>query len=52
MGPGGIFATDPDLADILGDMNFDVGIFYFLWSCCGMAQDVTLYGGTIPQDVE
>ena len=24
----------------------------FLWSCCGMAQDDTLYGGTIPQDVE
>ena len=30
MGPGGFFPTNPDLADILGDMDFDFENFYFL----------------------
>ena len=29
MGPGGFFPTNPDLADILGDMDFDFDIFFF-----------------------
>ena len=30
MGPGGFFLTNPDLADTLGDMDFDFENFYFL----------------------
>ena len=30
MGPGLFFPIDPDLADILGDMDFDFENFYFL----------------------
>ena len=30
MGPGGFFPTNPDLADILGDTDFDFDNFYFL----------------------
>ena len=30
MGPGGFFPTNPDLADILGDMNLDFENVYFL----------------------
>ena len=30
MGPGGFFPTNPDLADILGDTDFDFENFYFL----------------------
>ena len=30
MGPGGFFPTNPDPADILGDMDFDFENFYFL----------------------
>ena len=30
MGPGGVFPTNPDLADILGDTDFDFDNFYFL----------------------
>ena len=29
MGPGGFFPTSPDLADILGDMDFDFENFHF-----------------------
>ena len=29
MGPGGFFPTNPDLADILGRMDFDFEKFYF-----------------------
>ena len=29
-GPGGFFPTNPDLADILGDTDFDFEDFYFL----------------------
>ena len=29
MGPGGSFPTNPDLADILGDVDFDSETFYF-----------------------
>ena len=29
MGPGGFFPTNPDLADILGDMDFDFDNFIF-----------------------
>ena len=28
MGPGGFFPTNPDLADILGDTDFDFDNFY------------------------
>ena len=31
MGPGGFFPTNPDLADILGDTDFDFESFYFLF---------------------
>ena len=34
MGPGGFFSTNPDLADILGDTDFDFENFYsfdFCW---------------------
>ena len=34
MGPGGFFLTNPDLADILGDMDFDFENFYF-WDFFG-----------------
>ena len=30
MGPGGFFPTNPDLADILGDTDFDFDNLYFL----------------------
>ena len=30
MGPGGFFPTNPDLADILGDTDFDFENLYFL----------------------
>ena len=30
MGPGGFFPTNPDLADILGDTDFDFENFIFL----------------------
>ena len=30
MGPGGFFPTNSDLADILGDTDFDFEDFYFL----------------------
>ena len=30
MGQGGFFPTNPDLADILGDTDFDFEIFIFL----------------------
>ena len=30
MGPGGFFPTNPDLADILGDTDFDFENFYVL----------------------
>ena len=31
MGPGGFFPTNPDLADILGDTDFDfVNFFFFI----------------------
>ena len=30
MGPGGFFPTNPDLADILGDTDFDFENFHFL----------------------
>ena len=30
MGPGGFFPTNPDLADILGDTDFNFDMFYFL----------------------
>ena len=30
MGPGGFFPTNPDLADILGDADFDFENFHFL----------------------
>ena len=30
MGPGGFFLTNPDLADIFGDMDFDFENFHFL----------------------
>ena len=30
MGPGGFFPTNPDLADILGRIDLDFEIFYFL----------------------
>ena len=30
MRPGGFFPTNPDLADILGDTDFDFENFYFL----------------------
>ena len=29
IGPGGFFPTNPDLADILGRMDLNFGIFYF-----------------------
>ena len=29
MGPGGVFPANPDVADILGDMDFDFENFYF-----------------------
>ena len=29
MGPGGFFPTNPDLADILGDTDFDFENLYF-----------------------
>ena len=32
MGPGGFCSTNPDLADILGDMDFDFENFSF-WDC-------------------
>ena len=31
MGPGGFFPTNPDLAEILGDADFDFENFYFLY---------------------
>ena len=32
MGPGGLFPTHPDLADILGETDFDFKNFYFwIW---------------------
>ena len=34
MGPGGFFPTNPDLADILGDTDFDFENFYF-WDFFG-----------------
>ena len=34
MGPGGFFPTNPHLADILGDMDFDFEIFDF-WDFFG-----------------
>ena len=34
MGPGGFFPTNPDLADILGDTDFDFENFYF-WDFLG-----------------
>ena len=34
MGPGLFFPTNPDLADILGDMDFDFENFYF-WDFFG-----------------
>ena len=31
MGPGGFFPTDPDLADILGDTDFDFDNFLLIF---------------------